>query len=63
MSKIVNKWWFSTGYGQTIGIVKCHDDITNQDKFYIGRGYGIDEDMDAEHIKDHGAKFLPDIIK
>ena len=63
MSKIINTWWFTTGYGQVIGIVKTYDEITKEEIFRIGYGYGIDEDMDAEHIKQHGDKFNPELIK
>ena len=62
MSTIVNKWWFSTA-DELVGIIKCHDDITGEDKFYIGGADGIDENIDAENIKSFGAKFIPDLIK
>ena len=55
MSEIVNSWWFGR-----IGIVKCHDNITKTDKYYIGLGYGINEEADEKHIKDFGMPFFPE---
>lgn len=62
MSKIVDKWWFTTG-GGTIGIVKTIDDVTGEQKFRIGIASGIDEDLDALSIKNYGARFFPEMIK
>lgn len=62
MSKIVKKYWFTTFSGQVIGIIKTYDDITNEYKYRIGTGYGVDEDLDAEHIKAYGDKFNPEIF-
>ena len=61
MSEIVNKWWYSSFNGN-IGIVKVHDDINNQDKFYIDVCEGTDENIDAEKIKTFGAKFYPEQV-
>jgi len=36
--KILDVIWYNE-----IGIVKCLDEITNEKKFYIGVGKGIDE--------------------
>ena len=58
MSRVVNSWWFND-----IGIVKVHDDKINQDKFYIGRALGFDEQADIEYIKSFGTRFYPDLIK
>lgn len=63
MSKIVNKWWFTTYSGDTVGIIKVNDEITNENKFYMGIASGINEDFDAEIIKSSGAKFVPELIK
>lgn len=62
MSKIVNKWWFTTN-GVLIGIIKTVDDITGEEKFRIGMASGIDEELDAQYIKDNGARFIPEIVK
>lgn len=62
MSKIVDKWWFTTN-GALIGIIKTVDDITGEEKFRIGTASGIDEKLDAQYIKDNGARFIPEIIK
>lgn len=58
MSKIVNYWWFDN-----IGIVKVFDEITKEEKFYIGEILGTTEQEDAEWIKRNGSKFYPDMIK
>lgn len=58
MSRVVNSWWF-----ETIGIVKVHDDVTEEDRFYIGRGGGVDQKLDEEIIKTMGYRFHPDLIK
>lgn len=58
MSKTVNAWWFNN-----IGIVKVIDEITNEEKFYIGTATGIDEEIDIDFIKRNGSKFFPDLIK
>ena len=68
MSRIVEKWWFTPSTGDpwnpdVIGIVKVHDDITNEDKFYIGCAYQGNEELDAENIAKNGAKFFPEVIK
>ena len=62
MSKIVDKWWFSS-YSGNLGIVKVYDEITQKNKFYIGKTLGINEEADAEHIKQYGAKFFPEMIR
>ena len=54
MSEIVNCWWFSTT-DETIGIVKVYDNITQEEKFYIGVADGIDEAVDMENIRKFGA--------
>ena len=65
MSKITQVWWYSTFdvTCSTIGIVKVHDDKTNEDRFYIGHAPGVDANKDAEYIKDYGTPFLPNVIK
>lgn len=62
MSKIIEKWWFTTN-GAFIGIVKTLDEITGEEKFRIGTASGVDEELDAEYIKDYGARFFPEMVK
>ena len=64
MSKITNMWWYSSINSNTqIGIIKVHDDITGEDRFYIGTADGINERTEAERIKDYGTPFFPELIK
>lgn len=62
MSRIINKWWFQTA-DELVGIVKIQDEITGEQKFYIGVADGISEEIDETQIKRHGAKFIPEMIK
>lgn len=62
MSKIVSKYWYTTHIGQTIGIIKCYDEITEEVKFYIGVAPGISEESDAEFIQSYGDKFYPEYL-
>lgn len=57
MAKELHRYWFSGGCGSTIGIIKCQDQITDEIKYYIGAAYGIDPDIDAQHIMKYGDKF------
>lgn len=61
MSKIVNSWFFSS-FKSSIGIVKVKDDFGNE-KFYIDTIAGLDEELDAEAIKNWGTPFFPEQIK
>lgn len=47
---ILNKWWFSTA-DELVGIIKCHDDITGEDKFYISGDAVIIEDERNDFVK------------
>ena len=62
-SKVIENWWFTTSGGHIIGIVKTYDEITKETKFRIGLGDGFNEIIDAERIKTHGARFIPEVIK
>ncbi len=63
-SKIVAKHWFTQGAApHTFGVVVCHDDITGQRKAYIGSGLGIDEEDDAIHIQEYGAKINSEMLR
>ena len=44
--------WLTTMNGDIIGIIK-----SDSGNVYIGKGYGIDEELDAESILKYGAKF------
>lgn len=62
-SKIVDSWWFCNLTGDCIGIIKTEDEVTKEIKFRIGNGQGINEDSDAEFIKNYGSQFYPEQIK
>lgn len=63
MSRVINRWWYTTSGGHTIGIIKTIDEITNEVKFRIGLADGFNELLDEERIKSHGARFIPEVIK
>lgn len=63
MSEIINKWWFTDSFGRLIGIIKTKDSTTNEEKFRIGIGGGIDEEEDLQFILNHGARLYPEILK
>ena len=63
MSKVINKWWFTTFGGHCIAIIKTLDEITGEEKFRIGIGEGLDEEIDALTILNCGDKFFPEVIK
>lgn len=48
--------WFNAMNSPIIGIVKCVDTITNEEKIYIGTGSGLSEDDDITHIIGYGCK-------
>lgn len=55
--KITYVTWFSTPHAHTIGIVIGEDDITGEQKAYIGLGDGVDEEADTKKISERGASF------
>ena len=55
MRKIIWVTWFTEG-DNTIGIVITENEI-KENRAYIGKGRGIDEPYDMEHIAYWGAKF------
>ena len=63
MSKVIDSWWYTTSGGHCIGIVKTVDDTTKEIKFRIGLADGLNEMIDQERIKTHGARFIPEVIK
>lgn len=54
--KIKDTIWFTTGRGETVGIVLAEDDVTGIPKAYIGVGDGRNEDVDIKQISEWGAK-------
>jgi len=54
---ITNVQWYTTMDGYTIGIVSGTNGF--EEKSYIGVGIGSDEDADAVHIAETGAKYYP----
>ena len=55
MRKVVEVIWKNTSR-QTIGIVAAEDEHTKKWKAFIDVVDGLDEDYDANYVKDHGAK-------
>ncbi len=51
-SKIIETFWF-TGVS-VVGVVVCEDELTLKRKAFIGTGFGYDEKLDEQHIKDFG---------
>jgi len=54
--KIKDTIWFSTGRGESIGIVLGYEDPTGKPKAYIGLGDGKDADLDTKIISEWGAR-------
>lgn len=55
--KIIDVKWFTEGFSnRAIGIVLVLDEVTGEHKAYLGTGDGLDEDADAKHISEWGAK-------
>ena len=63
MTDIVDTWWYNTCDGKCIGIVKTHNNITNEDSFRIGLCRGINPAEDANFIKDYGDRFIPENVR
>ena len=57
--KVKDVIWFSGK--DTIGIVAAENDI-GETKFIVGRGDGLDADVDAQNIADWGSKIDLDYI-
>ena len=61
--KIKDVIWFTTGRGETIGIVLGNAEVTGAAKSYIGVGDGKYEALDAKQISEWGAKIrLQDLV-
>ena len=56
--KVLDAIWFNL-----LGIIKTKDTTTNEIKFYIGEGLGINEGDDIKHIIDYGIKHTPESFK
>jgi hypothetical protein len=55
--KILGSVWFTpAGNMGVIGVVRVQNEM-GLIKYYIGTAYGVDEETDAEHIANYGAKF------
>ena len=58
--KILEMLWFTqAGTPSTLGIIVGEDEITGEAKAYLGTAQGYDEEADAKHILETGAKFYP----
>lgn len=62
MIKVLNAWWYTpfTTEIPVIGIVKVKTE--SEIKFYIGTGYGRDEEEDIERILKYGDRFYPEVF-
>ena len=54
--KVLDAYWFNPMGSAIIGIVKVQTEYEGI-KYYIGSASGMEEDGDAEHIAQRGAKF------
>lgn len=57
MIKVLNVWW----YGGNVGIIKV--DTGFEIKYYIGAGYGKNEEKDIQRIVNYGDRFYPEIFE
>lgn len=55
--KVQDAIWYTQMGGPVVGIVKCVDVHTKEEKCFIGTGEGFDERTDALNIAAMGAKF------
>jgi len=53
--KIQSYWFTEMAAEKPIGIIKVSNEY--EVKYYIGTGWGIDQEEDEEKIKTYGAKF------
>lgn len=61
-SEIKDSFWFSQLENPyPVGIVLVYDPITHENKAYIGRGFGLKERVDIEHVLKWGSP-LPEAI-
>ena len=54
--KVLDSIWFTQMGGSLIGIAKVQTEYDGV-KYYIGTGSGMDQETDAMHIAETGAKF------
>jgi len=57
--EVLDNLWFNqmNTHELCAGIVKTRDIITNEIKFYVGFGYGVNPNMDIEKIVRFGLKY------
>jgi hypothetical protein len=60
--EIVEKFWFTADLGTT-GIIVIKEDITGDQKAYIGVVGGQDEAVDTQHIINFGQHFHYEVAK
>lgn len=56
--KHIRTFWFNGA----IGIVKGRDDVTNELKWYIGVGYGVDKDFDEHKVITRGSPITKETL-
>lgn len=49
--------WSDSGHRPCIGVVVGKDEITGNEKAYIGYGFGISRERDGQYILEHGVPF------
>lgn len=59
--KVLGNWWFSGADGTT-GIVVCFDEITREEKTYIGIALKQSEEDDIKHIVEWGCRLDTSIL-
>ena len=60
--KILDAIWFTQmDSTKCIGIILGVDDITGEEKAFIGIGKGVSEEDDVTHISEWGSKFPKEI--
>ncbi len=63
MNKVLNAVWYTpfTTNIDTIGIIKV--DTGFEIKYYIGTGYGKNEEEDIQRIVNYGDRFYPEVFE
>ena len=61
-SKIIETVWFPGAKG-LCGIVVTEDEVTGERRGYVGVAFGLDEDVDANMVKDWGVKLFPRVLR
>lgn len=55
--------WFTTHFGETIGVVLGEDNVTKVKKAYMGIGDGKDPEFDEKKILEWGTRIDPATAK